>query len=387
MIAKRQKFSESCKHGHLRLRKSASSGIWQVRYRDIVSDPSGQRCIGGYRYNEVSLGTTIKKEAIRHAELLNTQIANHTMGVADGTIPLTTMCERFFEAKKLHFRAEGMKRLQSSKNNFERWIAVAHPEIRKAGDVTMQVVREFQSYRLSQGKGKRTIDNDIMNLHSIYLWAKRERLVDTSPFDYSKHSNVDLFKDVSTKRDVYTPDEYKALIAEADRIGDIMVLDLIITLANTGMRFEEAAHLVPEALDWTAKIPVIEIRARNGWMPKDKDEVKTPPMSPEVQEVMKRREAEAKGGFLFQNSAGNKIAANKTRERLQALFPKVGIDPSRRLHWHSWRNFFVIKCVNAHVTVRAIMSWLGHDSASMVLHYAKARDNEGAEFDEFSKIL
>lgn len=135
-------------------------------------------------------------------------------------------------------------------------------------------------------------------------------------------------------------------------------------------------------------IPVIDIRARNGWSPKDAKEVKQIPMKAEVQEVLRRRERECNGGYLFQNSRGNLVAGNHSLKRLKRLFPLVGIDMvERRLYWHSWRNYFVVVCLDSGVKPHRVMHWTGHDSYQMVMRYANSRDGDRMGFSEFKKLM
>ena len=152
------------------------------------------------------------------------------------------------------------------------------------------------------------------------------------------------------------------------------------------MRFGELAHLTPEALRWDTVPPHIDIRARNGWKPKDPKERKRIPMTVACAEVLRRRADVSKGGLLFKNGAGNLIAENHTRDRPKRLFPAVGIKSSRRLHWHSWRNHFVLRCLHAGIAVHHVMRWTGHDSVGMVLHYAEAKTSDQASFSEFAKL-
>ena len=123
--------------------------------------------------------------------------------------------------------------------------------------------------------------------------------------------------------------------------------------------------------------PSPEIRAQKDWSPKDPYEVKRIPMLPEVEQVIRRRCSECRSGgeYVFKNSVGRKVHLNRSRERLQKLFPKVGINGDRRLHWHSFRNYFVILCLKKGVTVTA-----------MVLHHARAMNREDAQA-EFSKLF
>lgn len=263
-----------------------------------------------------------------------------------------------------------------------------HPEFKLVKHLKPSVIRDFQKYRLvEQGVAKRTVDNDVTNLHTIFKWGEREGLVERSPFNYSsKSGTVRLYDEPQKDRDTYSVEEYIRLIKEAERIGDILIRDMIVVYANTGLRWGELAHLTAKALFWDNDPPYIDIRARDGWVPKDPNEVKQIPMTDLVAEVLRRRSATAKGGYLFQNGAGNIIAENHTRDKLKSLFPAVGISPDRRLHWHSWRNFFVISRLDAGEPVNRIMQWTGHDSAAMVLHYAKARSKVLEGVSKFKEL-
>ena len=68
--------------------------------------------------------------------------------------------------------------------------------------------------------------------------------------------------------------------------------------------------------------------------------------------------------------------ANHSRDRLQSLFQAVGISPDRRLHWHSWRHYFILRRLDANESLQSIMQWTGHDSEALVIHYAKAKAKE-----------
>lgn len=375
--ARRKKFSETCRVGCVRLRKRADSGIWYANYTQPRTGKNTGR----------TLGTTLKKEALREAENLSEQLHNHKIGVIDGSVPLSVLFDEYFRAISGRKAAETLKRIASSRHMFERWLADLHPNAKYIKHITISIVREFQEYRAVNGNvAKRTVDNDISNLHTVFKWGEREKLVCKSPFDYSRNGNVDLYNEPQQENDTYTEDEYRRLVSEAERSGDFLVRDIIVVLADTGMRFGELANLTPEALHWDTDIPYIDIRARNGWKPKDPKERKRIPMTETVQEVLKRREPVNQNGLIFTNRAGKIIAENHTRDRLKALFPAVGITTGRRLHWHSWRNHFVLRCLNAGIAVHHIMRWTGHDSVGMVLHYAETKISDTMAFGEFSKF-
>ena len=185
---------------------------------------------------------------------------------------------------------------------------------------------------------------------------------------------MDRYKIPHVDKDVYSESEYAALVAAAETRGDILIRDMIIVAAGTGMRFEEIAHLTPSCIRWQNDFPEIEIRASNDWSPKDPLEVKQVPMMPKVREVIKRRcdESHSPQSYLFHNQNGQKVSNWKCRARLQRLFPQAVISPERTLHWHSFRNYFIIRCLRMGLLPNEIMPYTGHDSASMIFHYARA---------------
>jgi integrase len=371
------KYSQTSRHGHIWLGKRANSGIWYLKYKL----PTG-------KYRERSTGTTSKKEALREADVVSGQLLNQKLGTADGTVPLDTMVEKYFKAKEGRIKVKSFKRVETSWASFKAWLNSAHPEVLLVRQLTSDIVREYQPHREQAGLSQRTINNDIKNLHSIFKWGMREDLTDRSPADYSKKSGtVDLYRLPRYQGDVYTDAEYQALRDEAGRRDNTLVRDMIVVFAGTGMRFEELAHLRQKNIHWKTSIPTIEVRAQNGWSPKDPDEVKSIPMLPEVQEVIRRRVKACQDdeSWVFTNTVGNLIAESWTRKKLHGMFAAVGIGEDRRLHWHAFRNYFIIRCLRKGVAVPAIMRWTGHDSASMVLHYAEVIREEDV-YEEFRKL-
>lgn len=371
------KYTESVRYGRIRLMKREDNGYWYAKYR-LPDSP---------KWIEKSLHTALRRDAEKHADVLNSQIINRSLGVADGTIPVTMLLDKFFGAMRGHLNYESEKRFMSSRHMFERWIAEFHPEVKLVKHLHPSLVREYQAYRVAEGAAKRTVDNDVTNLHTIFRWGEREGLVAKSPFNYSmKSGSVRLYDEPQKKRDTYSVEEYRRLVEEAEKKGDLLIRDMIIVFADTGLRFGELANLTVDALCWTNVPPYIDIRARHGWTPKDPKEQKQIPMTPLVQEVLRRRVGKAKRGLLFPNRNGKVIAENHSRDRLKSLFEAVGISADRRLHWHSWRNYFVLRRLDDGEPIQRIMSWTGHDSESMVIHYAKAQAKEKEGVADFKSV-
>jgi len=373
----RKKYTETCRHGRIWLGKRADNEMWYFK----ITLPNG-------KVRERSTCTASKRDALREVDFLNRQLVNQKYGVADGTVEVSKLFQKFLSAKEGRIKPSSLTRLKTSINAFRKWLSDSCPEIRLAKHITPEAMRAFQQHRTETGTSQRTTNNDITNMHSVFKWAMREKLMETSPANYSRGGTIDRYKAPSPKADAYSETEYAALVAAAEAHGGKLISDLITVFGGTGLRFEELAHLRRTCLDWTYKIPEIEIRAQKDWSPKDPNEVKRIPMLPQVQEVLRRRcnDCKSDSDYLFKNRAGKKIVANKTRPQLQRLFAEAGIKPCRRLHWHSFRNYFVIRCLKKGVAVPAIMEWTGHDSATMVLHYARSIQPEDVQ-SEFEKLM
>ncbi len=371
-----RKYSESLRHGHVRLGKRRDSGIWYATYRVSATGERRQR----------SCGTTLKREAIAQAEVLSTKLQNQKNGVADGSVPLDRLYQLYFEAKMLVVKKSTLRRVRASVTSFSNWVKSGKQRIQKARDVTPQRIREFQRYRIEQDRrAKRTVDNDVQNLGAVFRWAVKEGLVETNPCDHSRATGrIQLLDRSVDGKPTFTEDQYEQLVEAAAKASDILTRDMIIIFANTGLRFEELAHLTPERLLWAGETPMIEIRAHGGWSPKDPREVKMIPMLPEVEKILRRRATACKSPtqFLFRNprqerhsenhlELDGKIAGEPARRRLKEYLRQIGVKPHRDLLWHAFRRFFVKRCMERGVRLDVLMSWTGHDTVQMALHYAK----------------
>jgi integrase len=127
-------------------------------------------------------------------------------------------------------------------------------------------------------------------------WGMREQYIASSPFDYSREGNIDLYNEAEADRDVYTESEFLALIAAAEAENNVLIRDMIVVFGLTGMRYQELTHLTPQCIDWTVPIPLIRISTHDGWTPKDPREKKNIPMLPDVQKVIKQRCQQCQSG-------------------------------------------------------------------------------------------
>ena len=362
-----KKYSQVEPVGRVRISKRADSGIWYVNYK----------CPTRRRWREKSLETRLKKEAKVVAEHFSYELMNGTLGIVDDSIPLRLLFEKFFAAKETTLKPNSKKRLRSTVNVFVKWLDDSEYEVEAVAQLSPEIIRSFQAGRVADGTARRTVNNDIKNLHDVFQWAVRDAKLKKSPADYSKKSGgVSLLKIPPKQADTYTRSEVQKLLEVARAKGKDLIHDMILVFSLTGMRFAELQHLDSDSLVWDATVPFIKIGAKGEWTPKDPEEVKIVPMFPEVEAVLRRREAMCNGGVLFQNSRGNMVHESHHRARLKALFQDALELNGRRLHWHSFRNYFVKNAVLSGLPISVIMKITGHDTASMALHYAGIENEE-----------
>ncbi len=302
---------------------------------------------------------------------------NQSVGIIDNSISIRTLFDKFFEAKKVsEVKPNTLKKFNAARVMFFKWLEAFKPTLAYVKNLKVDTIREYIKYRREQGKNPRTVNHDIMNLSSVFKWGLKEGLVNFNPVDYSKATGrVQLFKIGNIKRDVYTKEEYQGLIKAAEAGGDTLIRDFIIVAAETGMRFEEIASMKASWLDWNKfPLPTITIRAEGdvgGFTPKHATEVKEIPMFPQVKEVLKRRLPANPNGLIFTNMYGRKLSNDKTRHRLQRLFPSVGINRrERKLHLHSFRRYFIKWCMEKNVPFNIFCRWTDHDSIKIAMECA-----------------
>lgn len=371
------KYIETHTHGRVWMGKRRDSGIWYLR----CPVPNSPKPVFK------STGLQTKRDAIKAAEFLNQQVLNKKYGVADGTITIELLFEKFLSSKQDKVKPKTHRRLVSTINVFNKWLTTTHLEVRLAKHITSAILEEFQKARKSEDIQPRSIDNDIMNLHTIFKWAIRQTLMASSPADYSREGTIELYDEPEDDPDVYTKEEFLSLIKVATDARDWLIADMIRIFGDTGMRYQELANLMPKCICWDTEIPTIKIFAHDGWTPKDEKEKKTIPMTVDVQAIIRRRCSQCKSTseYLFTNSAGGMLHESHPRDKLKKYQKLIGIGDDRRLHWHSFRNYFIITCLSNGVSMDAIMMMTGHDSAKMVLHYARAGIEERL-FSEFKKL-
>lgn len=356
-----------------RLRRRSDNRQWYLYYKDADG-----------RWREKSLKTTFESEAITRADKLVDQMKANNGKIPPEKLTLEKLYNEFRLAKEDFMKPESLKRIRSSYHMFSRWLDQSDYRIRFLKDLTPKIVRKYQKHRLKT-VSRRTADNDVKNLGTLMQWGIIEGIVIKNPFDYSKKGNVEVSRGREKPKKTFKKKELKKVLKYM-KTKEPLLYEIALVLSETGMRFGELQHLIPESLDWKRKVPRIIIEARDDWSPKDPREVKAIPMSPKIREILKRRSEECGSGeYLFQSKIGTKVPENHSLKRFKRYTKDAGVEPKgRRLHWHSLRNYFVKQAVLQGVSINAIMAMTGHDTHLMALHYSSPETDEVT--DQASKM-
>jgi len=376
MVKNKKLMSNSRRYGPVTMRRRLDTGVWYYRYKDPVKNKwTGDKSIGTTNLDDAKLYIDHKVTPI---------LKSIALGIPDDTLLLRELFEAYFEANA-GLRSESLKKMKACRTNLKTWLEEDYDNI-LAKELTPDTLHQYKRYRESIGRAPRTVFNDLANLGAVYNWGMKNKMVAENPVTMlnerlSKHEKLTK-NNTTRKKDVYTQKERENLIQEAENRKDFLIRDMIIAFSETGMRFEELAHMGKHWIKWREPYPFIEIRKRPEFTPKNPNDIKmVPVVSDRLKKILKQR-SKTNGRFIFPNAVGNKIAENNSLKRLKRLFPKVGIDTKRKLHWHSFRNYFIKDCADKGLTFNQIKNIVGHEDEKMVMYYLNLHQH----YDDIVKV-
>ncbi len=408
--------------GRVILFKRSGSPYWQLKY------PVGIRVIrkGRYagkvktKYHIESTGQTTLRQAETLANDVNAKLLRGQLGLCTGRITIEELRSTFLEyqRKDTDNRFRHLRDLQGRTGAFLEWSKVRGVPLAK--DVTLEIAELFVRHlRHEQRLQDRTIKNYVTAIGSMFAWGQRRQppLVENNPFATGKNSTLRITAGPSStqsdedKYETYTPGQVKELIDQAIAAGDFQIAQIVVVLAETGLRFGELQFLTPDDVDWPRG--VIHIRNkkvtaslhpemsrlldRHGkWWPKDETN-RYVFMAPTCYRVLEQVVLPSSNRpWVFTDQKGLPIQDQGTRERLQRYATEAGIMryvPDRgkhkgkswsRANWRMLRNYFVSRAVSAGMSFMHVMAATGHDSYRMVQHYFRL--NEDSYRRDFRKF-
>ncbi|WP_223068087.1 tyrosine-type recombinase/integrase [Paenibacillus caui] len=272
-----------------------------------------------------------------------------------GSTALDIGFDLFYSAK----RTEGVRQrtladYKSYWRYFREWLSESHPETVSVGQITTVTLREYIEYmsyehkryegvecRKKDGKtlSPATVSSRLRALQTICKFWESEGLTEKNAAEKIKAPRMDM-----PEKSVFTDEQLAALLAAPDTSTYAGYRDrtLMLLLADSGLRINEALQLEPAFLD---------IQARCIRLPGPLNKNRKPrvvPVSVSVLRELIRLMEETQGyfdtPFIFVSNYGDRLQADHFRKRLRQYAIDAGIDQKKtKVSPHRFRDYF---CTN-----------------------------------------
>ena len=347
---KRNARVDSVRLGNVTIYKR-ENGIWYADYS-----------VGNRRIRE-SIRTRSKKVAIDWATDKNAALVRGEIGIADDRVPIERVVRDFLvhQQTQTSNAPSTFHRYRGALRALQRFLST-RPRLLSIGQLDVETLEAFRSYRLNEGRDHKTVDGDMAAVSSMLSFA-----VGRGHLKENSARRVKPFRVPKPRPPVYTQEDVQLMIEAAE--GDFR--DVLIALAGTGLRIGELEHL--EWSDVDLEAGRIHIRIKKDWRPKDKAE-RTVPINPEIRRVLESRERAS--SWVFTDGKGRPVRERRLLKQLRALQAEFDIKEGGL---HTFRHYFVSRCAASGIDPYAVMSWVGHADLKMVLHYFHLDERHASE--------
>jgi integrase len=231
-------------------------------------------------------------------------------------------------------------------------------------DVDRKDLLAFKTYLAKEsGLSPESQFNSFLSAMIFLKWAKQRDKIEFKTSEWPKHT--------SRKVEEYSLDEVKALLANTNAEGRLIMLCLL----SSGMRNNELAHLTYGDID--IEHSVWGVNAKEGWSPKTAKGVREVPVPEWLTAELKARKdalAAKNTNYVFPTTHG--INKGKVRDRgfttdfIRAAAKKAGIQG--RADCHKFRSTAATNWLRSATSMPDAMNFMGHAHADMMQRYAAA---------------
>lgn len=296
----------------------------------------------GHRFR-LSTGTDSKPEALRRARELESKAWDE--GVPDGRgMTVYQAMDRCFEEYWSEMRSASIieKLVQQIKGDLG-------PDLR-VSEVTPLVISNYVQRRKAKGDANGTINRKVSYIHKMLTRAARTWLVlRTVPV-------FERLKEPEGRKRCLTVEEEGAVLSYFQGRRDEHMVDLVVLLADTGLRLGEALRLTPE-----------DVTGRSLRVTKTKtDRTRLVPMTKRVQGILGSRIKKARwfGGRLFP------LTKDAVVWRWRQARAGLNLQSDREFVVHSLRHTYASRLVRKGVDLYRVQKLLGHSVIKTTERYA-----------------
>jgi site-specific recombinase XerD len=223
--------------------------------------------------------------------------------------------------------------------------------------------REFQSYLISQGNAKSSINAYIRPLKALFNWLVENEYLESSPLEKVKY-----LKTAKTIPVFLSEEEIIAMVSACKNLEEKFIFTLMLT---TGLRRNELVKL---------KISDVEGQhiLVHGKGSKDRRLI----LQPEIDDLLceyldyRNKKFGNKSEFLLISKMGSGFSGEAIRMKIQAIGKRANIPPERleKIHPHTLRHTFATNLVGSGADIRVVQGALGHANLATTQIYAHLRN-------------
>jgi integrase len=317
-----------------------------------------------------SLKTKIKKDAIKKATALETQLQEGYLPRRIVKVPLGQLQHEYLaHLESLERAASTISHSKTALNDFLKFAAAKKVQVISQVDLSLMDDFRDELRRLALAKRvansqennnyQKTISLKLTVVRSFVLLAMRKRYVQTDPLMGFKIKKVK-----TPKQPCWDWGEVRQILGAAPR----ELVPMFTTLAYTGMRIGEAIHLEWPDLDF--RNGFIRIQSKLDWKPKT-GENRNIPMVNQVRAQVDNLPKSQKWVFArplvaqTQLPCSARTAARKALQALQKVLKTLHL--TGRLH--TFRHSFVSHALTSGTAEAIVREWVGHLDPEMIRDY------------------
>lgn len=318
-----------------------------------------------------------KRQAKRILEKIELDIVSKNILMQKPDKSITYIFTSFLDFSKINHAPMTYKRYSNVTKNFQIFITIKFPKIKKISHLNPQIFEEYKAFRkivdprkikipvnfpfhisLNSNKAcKRTINYEIKTLRSIFEFGRRMMICKSNPC-----KEVSLFTITDSKRPRFlTIQECRLFL----RYCDANLYPIFYTFINTGLRLGELLNLQWGDIDLCRG--KLLVQCKTSWRPKGGE--RDVPLNSGMQRLFlkMKKDYHDDHDYVFPGKDGNRLK-RKLRNDVIRIASKSEI--SNLSKNHTFRHTFASQLIMKGVDLPTVQQLLGHKDIQTTMVYA-----------------